>query len=250
MLILPKVEGYKSPQQRIKNMTEWWAGEHIYSPCCGMPIIHHINNTPASDFYCQNCQENYELKAWKTEKFSNTVLDGWYKTMVEKVESSTNPNYFVLQYNKQFHILNYIAIPKYFVRKEDIIPRKNWLRTRPNYIMCSISMRGIPESWKIYLIKDGSFLDKKEILRTWEKTVFLWENKDIEAKGWILDIMKCIDTLWKQEFTLDEMYAFEPILKQKYQNNNFIKDKMRQQLQVLRDKGYVEFKERGKYRVL
>ena len=31
-------------------------------------------------------------------------------------------------------------------------------------------------------------------------------------------------------------------------NNNFIKDKIRQQLQVLRDKGMIDFMSRGKYK--
>jgi len=53
--------------------------------------------------------------------------------------------------------------------------------------------------------------------------------------------MKCIEDLHKEEFTLEEMYGFEKILKQKYPNNNFIKDKIRQQLQFLRDKSYLEF---------
>jgi type II restriction enzyme len=39
-------------------------------------------------------------------------------------------------------------------------------------------------------------------------------------------------------------------LRNKYPNNNFIKDKIRQQLQKLRDKWYLEFLERGKYRIL
>jgi len=48
--------------------------------------------------------------------------------------------------------------------------------------------------------------------------------------------MKCIESLHKNEFTLQEIYDFESTLKQKYPNNNFIKDKIRQQLQLLRDK--------------
>lgn len=44
------------------------------------------------------------------------------------------------------------------------------------------------------------------------------------------------------------MYQFEENLKLKYPNNNFIKDKLRQQLQILRDKGIIEFIGRGKYK--
>lgn len=72
------------------------------------------------------------------------------------------------------------------------------------------------------------------------------KNKD--AKGWILDIMTCVDLIKKENFTLDEVYKFEEKLKLKYPNNNFIKDKIRQQLQILRDKGIIEFKGRGIYK--
>ncbi len=61
--------------------------------------------------------------------------------------------------------------------------------------------------------------------------------------------MKCIDKIGKKEFTLEQMYSFEQILSQKYKNNNHIKDKIRQQLQFLRDKGYLEFVGRGIYRI-
>ena len=60
--------------------------------------------------------------------------------------------------------------------------------------------------------------------------------------------MKCIEDLHKEKFTLEEVYSFEQTLKQKYPNNNFIKDKIRQQLQLLRDKGIIEFVGRGNYK--
>jgi type II restriction enzyme len=41
---------------------------------------------------------------------------------------------------------------------------------------------------------------------------------------------------------------FENHFKEKYPNNNFIKDKIRQQLQQLRDKGIIEFIGNGKYK--
>ena len=38
------------------------------------------------------------------------------------------------------------------------------------------------------------------------------------------------------------------IYKITYPNNNFIKDKIRQQLQILRDKGLIDFVGRGNYK--
>ncbi len=53
--------------------------------------------------------------------------------------------------------------------------------------------------------------------------------------------MKCIEKLNKKEFSLQEIYVFENSLKEKYPQNNFIKDKIRQQLQFLRNKNYLQF---------
>lgn len=60
--------------------------------------------------------------------------------------------------------------------------------------------------------------------------------------------MKCVDSIKNNSFSLDEVYNFENQLKLKYPNNNFIKDKIRQQLQILRDKGIIEFSGRGNYK--
>jgi type II restriction enzyme len=50
-------------------------------------------------------------------------------------------------------------------------------------------------------------------------------------------------------FTLDDVYAFEARLAAIYPGNNNIRPKIRQQLQVLRDQGYLAFVGRGRYRV-
>ena len=47
---------------------------------------------------------------------------------------------------------------------------------------------------------------------SWQNTLFLQETRKTDLRGWILDIMNCIDTLGKDEFTLQEMYNFENIL--------------------------------------
>jgi len=47
---------------------------------------------------------------------------------------------------------------------------------------------------------------------------------------------------------LEQVYCFEKALSEKHPDNRFIKAKIRQQLQILRDKGYLEFVERGIYK--
>jgi len=65
----------------------------------------------------------------------------------------------------------------------------------------------------------------------------------------LFDVMMCFDKLVHKDFSLNDVYAFENELSEKHPDNRHIKDKIRQQLQVLRDKGYLEFSSRGNYRL-
>ena len=62
-----------------------------------------------------------------------------------------------------------------------------------------------------------------------------------------MDTLHLVERL-DETFTLNQMYAFVEELKQKHPDNNHIFDKIRQQLQFLRDKGIIEFKGRGIYK--
>ena len=61
--------------------------------------------------------------------------------------------------------------------------------------------------------------------------------------------MKCVDLIGRESFTLDDVYAFEGRLAAVYPANNNVRPKIRQQLQVLRDQGYLAFLGRGRYRL-
>jgi type II restriction enzyme len=88
-------------------------------------------------------------------------------------------------------------------------------------------------------------------LEKWQKTAFLKDIKKDNLKGWILDIMNCVESLEKEKFNLSEIYAFEKDLEILHPENKNIKAKIRQQLQFLRDKNYLEFLEkRGNYKIL
>jgi hypothetical protein len=53
----------------------------------------------------------------------------------------------------------------------------------------------------------------------------------------------------KREFALDEVYAFERHLGELYPGNQNVRPKIRQQLQYLRNRGFVDFVSRGNYRL-
>ena len=242
---------YNNQSQKIRVLTENWVKAEIFCPNCSNIISEYPNNKPVGDFFCSYCSEDYELKS-KKDSIGKKIVNGAYKTMIERLQSSTNPNFFFLNYNlKNYEIVNFVVIPKHFFVPEVIEKRKplSEKARRAGWIGCNILLTNIPESGKIFYIKDQQWEKKENILKNWQKTLFLRESNKSELKGWILDIMKCIDNLGKKDFTLKDMYSFEKILSKKYTENNHIKDKIRQQLQFLRDKGYIKFVSRGVYRL-
>nr|WP_265089521.1 hypothetical protein [Psychrobacter piscatorii] len=98
----------------------------------------------------------------------------------------------------------------------------------------------------MFLVKDQKIIDKESVTQQFQKTLFL-RKQSIESRGWTLDVWQCIDRL-DVSFTLNQVYTFANELQLKHPENNYVKDKIRQQLQVLRDKGMIEFVSRGCYR--
>lgn len=242
-------EGYSSNSQIARVLSENWVKENSYCPCCGeLPLNEFENNRPVADFYCNQCSEEFELKS-KKGKLSNTITDGAYSTMIERVSSNQNPNFFFLTYSKNWTVDNFLIIPKQFFTPEIIVKRKPLSENakRAGWTGCNIDISNIAEGGKVFLVKNTKIIDTKVVEKSFNKTLFLRE-KSIDSKGWILDIMLCVDAIKKKEFTLKEIYQFEQKLKLKHPTNNFIKDKIRQQLQLLRDKDIIEFVGRGKYK--
>jgi len=56
--------------------------------------------------------------------------------------------------------------------------------------------------------------------------------------------------LARREFTLAEVYGQEAALARLHPQNLHVRDKIRQQLQVLRDLGFLEFLDSGKYGII
>jgi len=246
-----KASNYTSNSQIARVLTEDWVKTNSYCPNCGESHLNEFeNNKPVADFYCNTCSEQYELKSKNGIKVGNKIVDGAYTTMIDRINSNENPNFFFLTYDKiKWEVNNFIIIPKhYFI--PDIIEKRKPLSEnarRAGWIGCNIDLTRVPENGRIFLIKNSEIISKERVCNQWKGTEFLKLKKG-ESKGWILDVMNCVDAIKKDSFSLKEIYSFENHLKEKYPDNNFIKDKIRQQLQLLRDKGLIEFKTRGTYK--
>jgi type II restriction enzyme len=75
------------------------------------------------------------------------------------------------------------------------------------------------------------------------------EKLQVEKRGWTLDVLQAVQSLGKMEFTLAEVYAHAGSLAKLHPQNRHVQPKIRQQLQMLRDMGLLEFVGRGCYRL-
>lgn len=94
-LLAEIAKDYSSPAQRIRVMTEEWVSRSGFCPNCGRVLSQFENNKPVADFYCGNCSEEYELKS-KHGEVGKKIVDGAYATMIERLRSDNNPNFFFL----------------------------------------------------------------------------------------------------------------------------------------------------------
>lgn len=242
---------YTSQSQKIRVLTEAWVDDKIFCPNCGnIKVSNYENNRPVADFYCKKCKEEFELKS-KKGKFGKKISAGAYSKMIQRLSLPLKPNFFFMNYLESLRVNDFFVVPKHFFIPEIIERRKPLKKSarRAGWVGSNILFSKIPKAGQIFYIENGKEINKKDVLEKWRRTVFLKRIKKTESKGWILDIMNCIDALNKKEFTLQEIYHFEQNLKVIYPKNKHIKDKIRQQLQILRDNGYLKFIDRGNYKL-
>lgn len=242
---------YDSGSQRARAWTEQWVKRWLFCPSCGNAQLEKFpNNRPAADFLCMACKEEYELKSQK-DKFGAKILDGAYRTIRGRVVASNNPNFLFLNYSlADFGVTNLFVIPKHFFVPKILEKRKPLSATarRAGWTGCNILLKQIPDSGKIFFIQDRKLRPKATILAQWRRTLFLRDEAP-QARGRLLDVMKCMELIGKKEFQLDDVYAFEERLSRIYPDNRNVKLKIRQQLQYLRNQGHLEFLSRGAYRL-
>lgn len=242
-------KNYTSNSQKIRVMSESWVAHNIFCPICGNPHISKLNNNmPVADLSCNQCGEIFELKS-KCGNIGNKISDGAYSTMIDRITCSDNPDLFVMQYSADFQVVNLTLIPKFFFTPSIIEKRKPLSANakRAGWIGCNILYSDIPQQGKITIIRSQNVSDIKTVTEEYAKIKKL-QIDNIENRGWLLDVLACVNAINSVDFSLKDIYEFVELLKEKHINNNNVEAKIRQQLQILRDKGFIEFLERGHYR--
>lgn len=245
-----RASSYKNKSQKIRVLTEDWVLNNIYCPRCGYPKMQHFpNNQAVADYFCPNCQNEYELKS-KNGSIGKKIIDGAYDTFIERITSNNNPDFFILSYNaEKMCVKDLWVIPKHFFIPEIIERRKPLADTakRAGWIGCNILFDQIPVQGQIEMIKNSIPISKGTVIKNMLRASSL-QIQNLEARGWLLDVLSCVNSIQKNHFMLEDVYKFEDQLAKRHPLNHNIKPKIRQQLQVLRDKEFITFLGNGHYR--
>jgi type II restriction enzyme len=153
-----------------------------------------------------------------------------------------------MQYTPEWYISNLLLIPRMFFTETIIEKRKPLSPTarRAGWVGCNILPAGIPDDGKMGIVSAGVAEPQKKVREEFNRVRGL-ANLPPELRGWTVDVLNAIRRLRKPEFSLHEIYQSEGQLQVAHPRNQNIRPKIRQQLQVLRDLGLLQFHGRGVY---
>ena len=236
------VTKYKAGSQIARVLSEDWCARELYCPACDSDRLAGSRpNNPAVDFECANCEQPFQLKSlrnWNPRK----IVDAAYDSMIRAIRADRTPNLLVLHYSSAWLVQNLLLIPKMFFSESVAHAR------RAGWVGCNILLSEIPPDGKIAMIAAGVPVSKTQVREEFSRVRGLGELPP-SLRGWTLDVLRAIRSLGKEEFSLPELYACEPGLKALHPQNQNVRPKIRQQLQILRDAGLISFLSAGRYRL-
>lgn len=239
-----------SPSQIAGRMTEAWIEASLYCPSCSNDqLCKHTAGKPVNDFFCSSCKTNFELKSQR-KPFGKSLANGAFSAKQKRLSPTTSPELLLLEYElKTLTVKNLFLVPSRFFQMRIIEKRKPLgpNARRAGWVGSTIRLDKVPNIGRIEIVRDGHVMKKEVVRSQWAKSSFL-EDLSQKSQGWLLDVMECVDAIPTQEFTLNQVYAFEEKLASLYPSNKNVRPKIRQQLQIMRSNGLIEFLGKGRYR--
>jgi type II restriction enzyme len=230
---------YKSRAQIARVVSEAWGATNLYCPNCTATSLNPAAaNTQVYDYSCAGCSQRFQLKCMSSP-IGNRILDAAYEAMLRAINEDRTPNLLALHYDRaSWTVRNLILIP-HFAFSSSAIEARPPLRSgarRAGWIGCFIVLEKIPVDARIHLITEGLVVPAGLVRQSYSRILALRAVPPTQ-RGWALDVLRIVRGLGKREFTNADVYRFVPELARLHPDNRHIRDKIRQQLQFLRDRG-------------
>jgi len=238
--------------QRARVISEaWFATEGYCLNCDSERLKATTAGTIARDFECRVCGQPYELKS-AAKAHTRIVQDGGFDSMMRRIRAQEAPALMLMHYSPSWSVQRLVAVHPVFLTQVVVRKRaKPHIRpgTKQEYWMCDLDLTRIPSDGKIVVVDNAKVRPEAEVRKAFRDSMRFAEIP-LAKRGWTGLVLAAVRKIGKMEFTLEDVYKYEETMHAAYPQNSHVRPKIRQQLQVLRDLGYVEFLERGVYRVL
>ena len=105
---------------------------------------------------------------------------------------------------EKMRVENMFFVPKHFFVPDVVEKRKPLSKTakRAGWVGCNILLDKIPTQGRITVVENGTALDKDSVLNKvkWAQKI---KTENILARGWLIDILHCVNAISSDIFTLD-----------------------------------------------
>ncbi len=250
-------EGYSNRSQIARVVTEHWANENLFCPACPSDHLDQLRaNARVRDFDCPDCKSSYQLKS-SEKAFGRSVSNSAYEPKMRAIQNGQAPNYMFLRYSRQrWVVMDLFIIPGHFITPAIVEKRPPLPPTarRAGWVGSNILLRALPGDACVSVVVNETVLPSQDVRNAWSRFAFLGQGENAKG-GWTADVLMCVRRMQEMtssdEFVLQDFYrAFEDYLAGLHPENRNVQPKIRQQLQILRDNGVLEFLNGGRYRVL
>lgn len=242
---------FTSQPQRSRVLSEAWFRSNAYCLACESDSLNATAaNTKSTDFVCPICYQNYELKAFR-KKPTKTLVNVAYSSLISRIQNGSVPTLMMLERNDNWEIQSLTAIHHLFLTPNVIEQRKplSLAARRAGWVGCNIRLDRIAIDAKIDVVSQGRQLSTRLVREAFRRFEGL-KSIPLGMRGWTTLTLQIVRSLQRAAFSLNDLYEMEGRFAEVYPRNMNIRPKIRQQLQVLRDLGYVSFLGGVEYRFL
>ena len=251
-------QGYKSASQIARRVTEDWATRNLYCAACAFDeLIPAKPNAPVLDFRCPECSAAYQLKS-KGGPFGRTVSNSAYEKKMQAIQKGTAPHYAFLEYNAtDWQVKGLFLVPGHFFTPA-LIQKRSPLTDkaeRAGWVGSNILLGALPDEARVPVVVSGKARDASAVRDEWSRYQFLQTDRKARG-GWGAAVLVCVrhvvQSTGSKVFTLQDFYAaYADGLAVQFPDNQNVRPKIRQQMQVLRDGGVLAFVDNdGTYEVI
>src|SRR5260370_2768395 len=169
--------------------------------------------------------------------------------MKRAILEDRTPNLFVLHYDLDtWAVRTVLLVPNFAFALSAVERRKPLASTarRAGWVGCNILLDKIPVHARIPVVNEGTPQTSQQVRASYNRLRPL-EKLQVEKRGWTLDVLQVAQSLGTPEFTLADVYAPAGALANLHPNNAHVRDKILQQLQILRDLSLLTFLGSGPY---